>query len=186
MKTKEQLLKDSQDLTKAIVNYHNFPLTHSLAIAEQFGKEHKNVMRDIKNIEEKLNKANEDDSSILGAPNNEIYFISKNHYLSKQGKALPLLVINKNVALMLIIGYTGSKAFKIKNEFIKRFNELETEVANKKIEYAGSKGGYKGQFNRLKAENEELKAELLKERTKLNIALKGMVKIAEDIQEVEK
>lgn len=199
MKTKQELLKDSQDLTKAIVNYHNFPLTHSLAIAEQFEKRHDHVMRDIKNIKERLNKANEKDSPNLGAPNNEIYFISENHYLSEQGKELPLLVINKNVALMLIIGYTGDKAFKIKDQFIKRFSQLEEEIANKKDNYAGSKGGYKSQFNRVKRENEELKIKVeklehlgkqyqddrLKAETKLNIALKGMLEIAEKLEEVE-
>lgn len=203
MKTKQELLKDSQDLTKAIVNYHNFPLTHSLAIAEQFGKEHKNVLRDIKKLKEWLNHATgsklsslKEDSPILGSEN---YIISENHYLDSKGEQRPMYVINKNVALFIIMGYTGDKAKRIKFDFINRFAQLEEEIASKKDNYAGSKGGYKGQFNRVKRENEELKIKVeklehlgkqyqedrLKAETKLNIALKGMLEIVEKFEEVE-
>lgn len=196
MKTKQELLKDSQDLTKAIVNYNNFPLTHSLAIAEQFGKEHKHVMRDIKNLKEWLNQAESLHSPNLGSEN---YIISENHYLNDRKQQQPMYVINKNTALFIIMSYTGDKAKRIKFDFINRFSQLEEEIANKKDNYAGSKGGYKGQFNRVKRENEELKIKVekleylgkqyqddrLKAETKLNIALKGMLEIAEKLEEVE-
>ena len=198
LKTKQQLIANSQDLTKAIINFRDFPLTNSLAIAEQFGKQHKHVLRDIKEFKESLNNSDKEDSPILGAPK-EIYFISENHYLSEQNKELPLYVINKNVALFIIMGYTGDKARKIKMNFIERFNELEKEVADKKKVFAGSKGGYKGQFERVKNENEDLKLRVAKlealgreyqdrameSEEKLNIALKGMLKIAEDIEKIQ-
>lgn len=68
-----------------------------------------------------------------------------------------------------------------------------------KDNYAGLKSGYKGQFNRVKRENEELKIKVkklenlnkrylddsLKDKTKLNIALKGLLEVVEKIKEVE-
>lgn len=195
LKTKQQLIANSQDLTKAIINFRDFPLTNSLAIAEQFGKEHRNVLRDIKNFK---NWYSDLTSSKLSA-SDEAYYINENHYLDDKGETRPLYVINKNVALFVIMSYTGDKAKRIKLDFINRFNELEKEVADKKKVYAGSKGGYKGQFERVKNENEDLKLRVAKlealgreyqdrameSEEKLNIALKGMLKIAEDIEKMQ-
>lgn len=154
MKTKEQLIDGAKDLTKAIVNFHDFPLTNSLAIAVQFGKEHYHVMRDIKNFSEWLNSATDPKLEAL------IYFISENHYLDNKGEERPFFIVNKNVALFIIMGYTGDEAKHVKLDFINRFNELEKEVSDKRKEYAGSKGGYKGHYLREKARREELEGVL--------------------------
>jgi phage regulator Rha-like protein len=127
------------------------------------------------------------------------YMVKELHYLDEQGKERPFYMLSKKVAIGLIIAYTGQKAFKVRLQILDRFDELEKEQVDKKKVFAGSKGGYKGQFERVKAENEDLKLKVeelekqnqeyldsaLDSETKLNIALKGMLKIAEAIAEIQ-
>ena len=223
LKTKQQLIANSQDLTKAIINYKGFGLTHTLAIAEQFGKEHKNVLRDTREFvkkvlvekdSSKVTPSSETASSkVTPAPESvdiiefcknwsymdNSYMVKELHYLDEQGKERPFYMLSKKVAIGLIIAYTGQKAFKVRLQILDRFDELEKEQVDKKKVFAGSKGGYKGQFERVKAENEDLKLKVeelekqnqeyldsaLDSETKLNIALKGMLKIAEAIAEIQ-
>lgn len=77
------------------------------------------------------------------------------------------------------MGFTGKKAFKIKNDFIIRFSELEQKEQEKKKELAGSKGGNVVQKNKARREKEELLQVIKKATNILEIALEELSKCEE-------
>lgn len=100
-------------------------VTTSLNIAEVFGKEHYHVMRDIKTLLEKCSP--EFNASNFGCVT----------YKDTKGEDRPEYLLTKDGTIMLIMGYTGELAMKFKEAYIKRFNEMEQELKQRKnqIEY---------------------------------------------------
>ena len=88
----------------------------SLYVAEFFEKNHKEVLRDIRNI---------------AAPNSGLSteFAERNFalgsYKDKQNKKRPCYYLTRDGFTMLVMGYTGKKALKFKELYIRRFNEME-------------------------------------------------------------
>ena len=99
-------------------------VTTSRNIAEVFHKEHYNVIRDIKAILEKC-------SSEFTALNFE-----GSEYTDPTGRKLPEYLLTKDGTTMLIMGYTGELAMKFKEAYIKRFNEMEQQLKEKRQEPA--------------------------------------------------
>ena len=89
----------------------------SLIIAAKFGKEPKHVNEGIRNLEcsEEFKRSNFRLSS----------------YTSVQGKEIPKYLITKDGFMMLAMGFTGAKACRWKEQFIKAFNAMEQELRNK-------------------------------------------------------
>lgn len=198
LKTKQQLIANSQDLTKCVAQWHGMQWTNTIAIAEQFEKPHNDVLKKIRKTIEEIEKETDKNTTgknFLVLP----YRYIKANYINEQNKEQPYYKLNKELFLLVVMSFTGSKAFTIKNDFIIRFSELEQSEQEKKKVFAGSKGGYKGQFERVKNENEDLKLRVAKlealgreyqdraidSEAKLNIALKGMLKIAEEIEKIQ-
>lgn len=92
----------------------------SLDIAETFGKRHDNVLKDIRelNCSEEFRLLNFKES---------IYFNEQNH---KQ----PMYYITRDGFTLLAMGYTGEKAMKFKEAYIKQFNAMERTLQGKLIE----------------------------------------------------
>jgi Rha family phage regulatory protein len=86
-------------------------VTTSLIIAEVFGKRHKHVLDSIVELScsEEFRKPNFRLSS----------------YKSVQGKTMPMFEITKDGFSFLVMGYTGKKASRFKEMFIKEFNKRE-------------------------------------------------------------
>lgn len=89
-------------------------VTTSLKIAEKFQKEHSHVLRDIRELEcsEEFRESNFGLSS----------------YISSQGKKLPMYEITRDGFTMLVMGYTGKEAMRFKEDYIKAFNAMESEL----------------------------------------------------------
>ena len=89
---------------------NNQVLTNSLLVAEKFGKEHRRVMQDIRE---------------LGCSQSfrEHNFVSS--YNSLQNKELPMYAMTKDGFTLLAMGYTGELAMKFKEEYISAFNKME-------------------------------------------------------------
>lgn len=96
-------------------------VTSSRNVAEAFGKRHDHVIRDIKAILE----TGEDDFT---APN-----FGVSEYIDPTGRKLPEYLLTRDGCMLLIMGYTGEKALKIKTAYIKRFNEMEATLKSKAI-----------------------------------------------------
>ncbi|EAL8097662.1 hypothetical protein EB386_09080 [Campylobacter coli] len=124
----------------------NAVYTTSLSVAEVFNKNHKNIIR-------KINEFPKDNFTKLN------FELSK--YIDSTGRILPCYKITRDAFSLLVMGFTGEKAYKWKVEFIKAFNEMEKRLRN--IEYEKHDKlafrqslGYKSQLaqQKLKYENE--------------------------------
>lgn len=94
-------------------------VTTSRNIAVVFGKEHRNVVRDIRAVID----ANPD-KNFTGL-NFEL-----SSYTDSTGRKLPEYQLTRDGTMLLIMGYTGPKAMALKTAYIKRFNEMEQALRN--------------------------------------------------------
>lgn len=101
------------------INGKEIPAATSLQVAEHFGKEHKHVLRDIRIILE----ADEDG---FGESN-----FGLSSYLTEQNKEMPMYVMSKDGFVLLVMGYTGPEAMRMKKAYIARFNDMERELAGR-------------------------------------------------------
>ncbi len=127
----------------------NAVYTTSLSVAEVFNKNHKNIIR-------KINEFPKDNFTKLN--------FEPSKYIDSTGRILPCYKITRDAFSLLVMGFTGEKAYKWKIEFIKAFNEMEKRLRN--IEYEKHDKlafrqslGYKSQLKQQKEKYEnEIKA----------------------------
>lgn len=104
------------------LNGKTVPAVTSLQVAEAFGKEHKNVLRDIADL---LSQTPE----IFVKLNFERY---EAEYFTGFGmKKTPAYLLSKDGFTLLTMGYTGERAMRFKVAYIRRFNEMEAELARR-------------------------------------------------------
>lgn len=100
----------------------NQPLTNSLLVAETFGKEHRNVLRDIKNLIE---------GGVL--KNEQTPMFEETTYMSEQNKqSYPLYVMNQDGFTLLAMGFNGKKAMEFKLKYIEAFNAMKKQIEQSK------------------------------------------------------
>lgn len=97
-------------------NSNGSDVTTSLVVAQVFGKEHKNVVRDIENLScsESFNRLNFERITYKDARNRE----QTAYEMTKDGFSF------------LVMGYTGTKAGEFKERFINEFNKRESLLKN--------------------------------------------------------
>lgn len=91
-------------------------VTTSVVVAETFGKQHKNVVRDIKNL---LDKS--------GSSNLSREMFVEGSYVNR-GKQYSMYYMNRDGFTMLAMGFTGKKALGFKLDYINAFNTLEAQA----------------------------------------------------------
>jgi Rha family phage regulatory protein len=94
----------------------NQAITNSLIISEVFGKDHKNVLKDIRELgcSDEFRRLNFEQSS----------------YVNSQNKDMPMYQMNKKGFTLLAMGYTGKEAMKFKEAYIEQFEKMEEELKN--------------------------------------------------------
>lgn len=102
------------------VNKEEVTVVSSLDVAETFEKEHYHVLRDIKELEcsEEFRLSNFGESS----------------YRNSQNKKQPMYYMTRDGFTLLVMGYTGHKAMKFKEAYIKQFNAMEKQLKEKLVE----------------------------------------------------
>lgn len=111
-----QVAPTDQELSLvAVENEH--AVTTSLRVAEVFGKQHKNVVRDIKSLD-----CSEEFRELNFEPSKIDY---QNGNIKKQ---LPMYYITRDGFMFLVMGFTGKTAAKWKEAYIKAFNEMEAKI----------------------------------------------------------
>jgi Rha family phage regulatory protein len=97
----------------------NQAVTNSLIVAESFGKNHADVLRDIRKMEcsEAFRLRNFAESS----------------YVNSQNKEMPMYHMNKNGFTLLAMGYTGKEAMKFKESYINEFERMENELKKPRV-----------------------------------------------------
>ena len=101
------------------VNKEDVTVVTSLDIAETFGKEHKNVLADIRSIQGEISTAEFSALFYDGA------------YTASNGKKNPLYYMNRDGFTLLVMGYNGEKAMKFKLSYIRQFNAMEKALFDK-------------------------------------------------------
>ena len=106
--TKSELLEVS---LVAIDQQHKKVITSTVQIAGYFGKRHSNVIRRLTALSE------------IG-----LLIIEPSYYLNRQAKKQKYYELNRDQFLLVVMGFTGSKADQFKADFIQLFNQQETEL----------------------------------------------------------
>lgn len=97
-------------MNKLVVINNNQIVVSSKDLAEHFGKQHKHVIENIRDILSAENSANE--------------FFHEESY-SYNGRRLPMYLMNRDGFSLLAMGFTGKKALQWKLKYIEAFNEME-------------------------------------------------------------
>ncbi len=94
--------------------------TTSLDVAETFGKEHRRVLQDIRE---------------LGCSEEfRLHHFVQSSYENAQGKNQPMYLLTRDGFTLLVMGYTGDLAMRFKETYIKQFNAMESALRGKAIE----------------------------------------------------
>lgn len=102
------------------INKQEVTVVSSIDVAETFGKEHKNVLKDIRelNCSEEFGRLN----------------FEPTDYVDEHNRKQPMYYITRDGFTLLAMGYTGEKAMKFKEAYIKQFNAMERMLQGKLIE----------------------------------------------------
>lgn len=96
------------------------PMTDSRRIAKHFGRQHRSVLRAIRNME----------CSAEFAARNFVQCFEINELAN--GKKEPLYRITKDGFMFLAMGFTGKEAARIKEAYISAFNAMYDEISGAK------------------------------------------------------
>lgn len=88
----------------------------SLFVARFFEKEHFHVLRDIAKITDSKSGLSKDFTESNFEPS---------YYKDRTGRKLPCYLLTRDGFTLLVMGYTGQKAMRFKELYIRRFNEME-------------------------------------------------------------
>lgn len=104
----------------AKINHEERTVVSSLDIAETFGKEHRRVLQDIREI---------------GCSEEfRLHNFVQSSYENSQGKQQPMFLVTRDGFVLLAMGYTGELAIRFKEAYIKQFNAMESALRGKLIE----------------------------------------------------
>lgn len=98
---------------------NNQVVVSSRQVADNFEKEHKVVLRSIKEI--------------LAVQNCATKFFHESTFTNR-GKQYPEYLMNRDGFSLLVMGFTGEKALEWKVKYINAFNAMEQELRNKELE----------------------------------------------------
>lgn len=103
-------------MTKLVFIDNNRPVTDSLTVAETFGKNHKDVLRDIRNLEcsEEFNLRN----------------FAPIDYQDSQNRIYQKYLMTQDGFTFLVMGYTGKEAARFKEMYIGEFNRMRDHLIN--------------------------------------------------------
>lgn len=125
----------------------------SLQIAEVFEKNHPEILRLIRSLPV-------DD---FMAQN-----FKESSYLNKQNRKQPCYNLTRDGFSLLVMGFTGEKAYKWKVEFIKAFNMMEAGLKRQSVSrYINQINGYKSQIAQHNEQIAKLKRELVISRPEI-------------------
>lgn len=111
----ENLIYERKDV---VINNKDIAHTSSLVVAEMFGKDHNVLLRSIREVESNVSgefwKCN----------------FAQSNYKSR-GKEYPMYLMTKDGFTLLAMGFTGKKAMRFKEAYIKRFNDMEAFITSR-------------------------------------------------------
>ena len=106
------------ELLPMITERDGIPVTTSRAVAEQFGKTHAHLLRDIEKLKQDLEQT--DEGKAFSQSN---FGLSTS--LDSRGKEQPIYTLTRDGFTLLAMGFTGAKAVQFKVAYINAFNRME-------------------------------------------------------------
>ncbi len=103
--------------TPSVVIRNHRPITTSIAVAEFFGKQHKNVIQKIETLD-------------CSPEFNGLNF-QPVKYTDAKGETRPAYEMTKDGFVFLVMGFTGKKAAAFKEAYIAEFNRMEAQLLQK-------------------------------------------------------
>ena len=123
---------------------NNQMVVSSLEIARNFGKEHKHVTRDIRNLK--------------GGVQNWADLFYETTYIHEQNKQeYPMYLMNRDGFSLLVMGFTGKEALEWKIKYIEAFNQMEKKLNDPEFLVQRSMEYLKTKCDALLLENKEMK-----------------------------
>jgi len=110
---------NSKNLLPVVVIRDRRATTSSLEVARIFTKKHKNILRDVENL---------DVSSGFSRLNFE-----PRDYTDERGKVQKMYDINRDGFVFLVMGYRGQAAAQFKEAYIQEFNRKEKEITSLRV-----------------------------------------------------
>ena len=99
-------------LSKLVINHDNKPMTTSLKVAEVFGKEHRNVLRDIEHLIER----------------GMLNFEQTSYIHPQNGQSYRMYLMDRKGFTLLAMGFTGDAALRWKSKYIDQFDKMEAYI----------------------------------------------------------
>lgn len=133
-------------LTLVYENEKGVDITTSLIVAKVFGKEHKNVLRDIETL----------------SCSTQFRMLNFEHtpYVHPQnGQTYKMYTMTKDGFSFLVMGYTGEKAGEFKERFINEFNKREAMLKSDDYILMRSMQILQGRISAIEEDNKRLLAE---------------------------
>lgn len=140
---------------KVYFDEKNLPYVLSHELGELIGKNNKDVMKNIRLINDRLQKRN---FSPLSESSNftmieDIYKSTVNNGAEKE---LPTYKIYKDLLLIYLLGLNGDKYFDFKAEYIDAFNYIEIQYNKILIENGKIKESFMNMYNDIRKRNRDL------------------------------
>lgn len=101
-------------MNNLVVSLNKEFVTSSVKVAETFGKRHDHVLRDIRNL---IKKSQSVEPMFTEGESEDSY-----------GRKRKTFYMNRDGFTLLIMGFTGKEATKIKLDYINAFNEMEKRI----------------------------------------------------------
>lgn len=98
-------------------------MADSRKVAEVFEKEHKDVLRRVRNLGT--------EAAAIGAPEWTERNFAPSSYTDPTGRTLPCIHMTRDGFSLLAMGFTGKRALEFKLGFIKAFNNMEMALAER-------------------------------------------------------
>lgn len=119
-------------MKEIVIIRNDITVTDSKIVAEYFEKQHKNVLRDIENIISDLNEIEENAPLCDGLKNEPVkQLFIKDSYVDAKGESRKMYWLTEDGFTLLAMGFTGTKALKVKLAFIAEFNRMRDILRNR-------------------------------------------------------
>lgn len=121
------------DFLPMITEKDGVPVTTSRVVAEQFGKQHKNILRDIEALISQLRSEPSTSSTESRFGLSTAAFAEENFllttYRDSTGRELPMYLLTRDGFTLLAMGFTGARAVQFKVAYINAFNRMERLIS---------------------------------------------------------
>ncbi len=111
------------------LNYEGMPVISSRTVHKVFDKEHFHVLRDIRELIEKVERSEERTGAFNQSNSGLINFI-KSTYRDNRNREYPECLLTKDGFTLLVMGYDDDNAMDFKLAYIRRYNEMEKYIKN--------------------------------------------------------